>query len=57
MIEHFWTPPAGVSVLGMAKFEDMIVVACTDGLWVISPKERPMDNYVVHRITNEYRRL
>lgn len=36
-IEHFWSPPEGETLLGMARYQDMIVVAASDGVYVISP--------------------
>jgi hypothetical protein len=37
-VEHFWTAPGpGESILGMVKYEDMIVVATTDGIYYITP--------------------
>lgn len=37
-VEHFWTPPGpGERILGMVKYEDMIVIATTDGVYYIAP--------------------
>lgn len=52
-IEHFWTPPGpGERILGMVKYEDIIVVATTDGVYMIAPEGRRLLDYEVQKISS-----
>ncbi len=54
-VELFWTPPRpGECILGMTKYEDLIVIATDDGVYVIMPPHRPvLDGYVVQKISHD----
>ena len=53
-IELFWTPPGpGEKLLGMTKYEDMIVVATTDGVYVIMPPGRALMEHTVQKISHD----
>ncbi len=46
-VELFWTPPRpGERILGMAKYQDMIVIATDDGVYYISNGRGLMDHEV-----------
>ena len=56
-VQHFWSPPRlGENILGMAKFQDVIVVATTDGVYVITDHGRPLPDWEVRQINNDFRR-
>lgn len=57
-VNHFWTPPGlGEKILGMRTYEDMIVIATTDGVYVIAPKGRGLVDHEVRKISHEAKRI
>lgn len=50
-VEFFWAPPAGERILGMREYQDMIVIATTDGVYVMTPDGRALDDYTVRKIS------
>ena len=56
-MQHFWSPPGrGETIIGMAKFQDVIVVGTTDGVYVIADHGRPLPDWEVRKINNDSRR-
>lgn len=52
-VQHFWSPPGpGEKLLGMMKFEDKIVVATNDGVYVIMPYGQSLPDWVVQKINH-----
>lgn len=49
-VEHFWSPPPGEKILGMAQMEGTIVVATDGGIYMICDKDHYPDNYKVERV-------
>lgn len=51
-IEHFWSPPGpGERILGMVKYEDMIVIATDQGVYAITPPGRGLMDHEVRKIS------
>lgn len=50
-IEHFWSPPPGEHILGMAKYEDVIVVATDNGVYVIGATDKWFDSHQVQKLS------
>lgn len=56
-IQHFWSPPhPGEVILGMAKFQGVLVVATTNGVYIIAEHGRSFPDWEVQQISREYRR-
>src|SRR5262252_6232752 len=48
IVHHFWSPPRlGEQILGMAKFQDVMVIATTDGVYVMSGHGSPLPDWEV----------
>ena len=55
-VELFWTPPEpGERILGLTKYQDMIVVATDCGVYVISPPGRGLMDHEVRKISHDVR--
>lgn len=53
-VEHVWTPPQpGETILGMVRYQDMIVVATNFGVYVITDPGKPLPDWEVRRITTD----
>lgn len=53
-VQHFWSPPRpGEKILGMAKFQDLLVVATTEGVYVIADHCRSFPDWQVQQINRE----
>ena len=54
-VQHFWSPPRpGEAILGTIRFRDMIVVATTDGVYVITDHGRPLPEWEVRQINHDF---
>jgi len=52
-VEHFWTPPPGERLLGMVRYQDMIVVATDGGVYIITDHGKPLPDWEVRKITGD----
>lgn len=49
--EFFWSPPDGAPIVGIATFQDLVVVATASGVYVIGDQARYIDSWAVHKIS------
>ena len=50
-VHHFWTPPEpGETIVGMKQYKDMLVIATSNGVYVISEHGRPLPDWDVQKI-------
>lgn len=53
-VELFWTPPRpGERILGMTTYQDVVVVATTDGVYTIAPHGRILDDLEVRQVSHD----
>lgn len=52
-MELFWTAPNNEEILGMFKYQDMIVVATSGGVYVIAPAGRGLMDHEVKKISHD----
>jgi hypothetical protein len=51
-VKFFWAPPDGAKIVGIKPFEDMIVIATTNGVYTICHQHKVLDDYVVHKVSD-----
>lgn len=53
-VHHFWSPPRpGEAILGMTLFKDVMVIATTDGIYVVTDHGRPLPDWEIQQITHK----
>lgn len=52
----FWSPPDAAPIVGVTRYEDMIVVVTASGVYVIKDQHRHLDDWVVQKISAAVKR-